>query len=125
MLEFATQTALGAILRRRCGGNCGGDVGQTLDTGRLEFEGGEPAGEGDLQILDRVAHIIPAALLEIVKSPARAAEAERLASAGRPRSASASEGQEVTRAARWRAKRAKRAIRALQIAGLWPQKDGF
>lgn len=120
MLEFATETALGAILTRRGGGNCGVEAGQSLDTGRIDFEGGEDSGEGDLQIMIRVANLIPAVVLEIEKSHARAAEGEHLASAGRSRSASASEGQEVTRAARWRAKRAKRAIRALQIGGLWP-----
>ena len=73
-----------------------------------------------MQILDRVALLLPPAIEKIVKSHAWADEASILPRAGRPRARGASEGQDVTRAARWRAKRAERAIRALQIAGLWP-----
>ena len=73
-----------------------------------------------MQILDRVANLLPPAILEIVKSHAWATETSVLRVAGRPRSDPREARELVMRAARWRAKRSKRAIRALQIAGLWP-----
>jgi len=120
VLELEPETALGTILRRRGGESCGNFVGQSLDTGRVEFEGGEDTGEGDLQILDRVAHLIPLVLRDL-KIQCSATESSVKPVAGRPRSdRREDEVKTVTRAARWRAKRAKRAIRALQIAGVWP-----
>lgn len=70
--------------------------------------------------MDRVALIIPAALLKIVKSPACEDEARTLRASVKCERAEPKTRPVVTRAARRRAERARRAIRALQIAGLWP-----
>ena len=72
--------------------------------------------------MDRVAHIIPSVLREIVKSPACEDEARNLRASVKCERAEPKTRAEVTRAARRRAERARRAIRALQIAGLWPVK---
>ena len=93
---------------------------ETLDTGRFGIEGGEPSGEGDLQILDHVAHLLPPAILEIVKSHACEDEARNLRASVKCERAEPKTRPGVTRAARRRAERARRAIHALQIAGLWP-----
>jgi hypothetical protein len=89
---------------------------------RDDLEGEEPSGGGDLQFMDRVANLLLPAVEEIVKSHAWEAETSVLQPAGRPRSGLRESKPTVTGAARWRAQRAKRAIRALQIAGLWPVK---